>query len=355
MLVHVFHGDGGQVHALGAGAVAALLDVAQQLAALDDVAPVVAAGVGHSQHHLGVRCQRLQRVQGGAGQMAHTKHHDPPRHAAGQRPGACPQALDDLAVQAGAQHGVLLGCQVVQQGAPQQGLPALVGGHGGFGLAGVDQHLAPLCPGLQPVDAVVLVLVEQVGQPGGQLQRAVGPLPLQVAPHGGEGLLRRRPFQQAGQEAHQAPGLGPLVQRRDARHRLRAQHLPIGAPQKAPRQLHPGGGAHARLAGQLHLEPLGHAIALHEHDFFFERVQRVLAQPGDDGLGQRFGLVAVQGDPAGGNGRQGGGGTGQGHLVVGPKGGEGLHRRGKGRRILSWRRSNPAPCAKNKVLRHPAQ
>ena len=64
---------------------------AQQLTALQDVGPVVAAGVGDGQQHLGVAGQRSQRGQRLARQMGRTKQHHPPgqgrrwRLALGQR------------------------------------------------------------------------------------------------------------------------------------------------------------------------------------------------------------------------------------------------------------------------------
>jgi hypothetical protein len=77
-----------------------------------------------------------------------------------------------------------------------------------------------------------------------------------------------------------------------------AQNLPVAAPDKARRQLDLCSGAHALLLGHAHLEPLGHAVALHQHDLGLQRLQGMRRQPGQHGIGQRLGLVAVNGDQA---------------------------------------------------------
>ena len=117
----------------------------------------------------------------------------------------------------------------------------------------------------------------------------------QVLGHGRKHRLR----QHAGQQLHQPPGHGQLVQRRLAGHRACTQHLAVGAPDKTPRQLHPRRSAHPGLARHLHLQPLGHAAALHQHHFFLEGLQRVAAQPGDEGLRQVFRAVTVQNNESG--------------------------------------------------------
>ena len=60
----------------------------------------------------------------------------------------------------------------------------------------------------------------------------------------------------------------------------------------------PGGGTDATDARQLHLDPFGHAVALHQYDFFFKRIQGVPSDPVDDDLSQVFGAVAVKGNEA---------------------------------------------------------
>jgi hypothetical protein len=152
---------------------------------------------------------------------------------------------------------------------------------------------------LQPVGAVDLVLVKQIGQAAGQLQQAIRLVAAQKTRHG----LEHGVTQALGQQSHQPPGHGQLVQRRVGRHVVCAQHLAVGAPQKARGQLHPRGRTHPTLARQLDLDPLGHAVALHQHDFALQRVQRVPAQPTRQGVGQHLGAVAVQGNEARQDGR----------------------------------------------------
>ena len=185
-----------------------------------------------------------------------------------------------------------------QHAPPQLGLPKLVFGQlvrtGRFA-----QDVTPGGPVLQPIGSVNLVLVKKVSQSAGELQQTVRLVATQKTRH----RLEHRIVQASGQQSHQPPGHGQFVQRRVGRHIVRAQHLPVSAPQKARRQLHPRGRAHAALACQLDLDPLGHAVALHQHHLALERVQRVHAQPSRQGVGQHLGAVAVQGNETGGNGR----------------------------------------------------
>ena len=139
-----------------------------------------------------------------------------------------------------------------------------------------------------------LVLVEQVSQVGAELQQAVGTGLAQVVGDGCQGGIG----QQCGQLLHQPPGEGQFVQRGIGGHGVRTQYLTVSTPQKAGGQFDAGGSGHAQRCGQLHLEPLGHAVALHQQGFGFQRVQRMALQPRHNGLGQGFGAVAVQGDEA---------------------------------------------------------
>ena len=125
----------------------ALVFRAQQVAPVDDVAPVKAAGVGHGQNHLAVRRQRGQQLQVGAGDVAHAKHHQAARHPA-RKVLVALQARQRLAVQVGAGGAALLGRQALQHRAPQCRLPALVVRQG-LGLAsGGGDGVVPGGPGL---------------------------------------------------------------------------------------------------------------------------------------------------------------------------------------------------------------
>ena len=179
----------------------------QPLAPVDDVAPVVLARVGHGQQHLAVRGQRRQHVQQLPRHVAHAKHRHASRHRAGQRLARL-QVRQRPRMQ-GRTGGLALG--VIQGGqhtAPEFGLPALVFGQ--FVRAcGLAQHIAPGGPVLQPIRAVDLVLVKQVGQSAGQLQLAVRLVALQKPSH----RLEHRIAQATGQQGHQPPGHGQFVQR----------------------------------------------------------------------------------------------------------------------------------------------
>ena len=262
---------------------------AQQLAPVHDVAPVVAAGVGQGQDHLAVRRQRCQGLQRGRRHLAHAKGCDPLGHGLRHRL-ATGQVLQKLLMQARA-YALLLCCaQGSEHRAPQRSLPALVVGQRLRCAIGQKHMVVPGSPGVQPVAAVVLVLVVEVRQLVTELQQARGIVVLQKPRH----RPKHRLAQQAGEQLHQAPGHGQLVQGRLAGHGLRAQHLAVGAPQKARRQLHTRSRTHATPARQLHLQPLGHAVALHQDDFFHQRRQRRALQPRGHHLHQVFSPVAVK-------------------------------------------------------------
>ena len=269
----------------------------QPFAPVNDVAPVVLARVGHGQQHLAVRGQRRQHLQQLPRHVAHAKHRHASRHRAGQRLARL-QVGQRPRMQRRAGGLSLAVIQSGEHAPPQFGLPQLV-----FAElimpSGFAQHVAPGGPVLEPIGAVDLVLVKQIGQSAGQLQQPVGLIAAQKACHG----LEHRVLQAAGQQGHQPPGHGQFVERRIGWHIVRAQHLAVGAPQKARRQLHPRGRAHAALACQFDLDPLGHAVALHQNHFALQRQQRVRAQPARQGVGQHLRAVAVQGNEAGRNGR----------------------------------------------------
>ena len=280
-----------QILAALVGMAAALL--AQQLAPVDGIGPVKAAGVGNGNQHLAVLGNAAQKLHQRQRHLAHAEHH----HAARQRRNgrlAALQRVQNPRQQGRAGGGTLLLIKFGQHLAPQLGLPELPFGNGRIGAARRAQHILALLPGGQPVGAVDLVLVEQVGQLFGQLQQT---LRLARAQKVGN-RCERRLAQALRQQTHQAPDHGRLVQRRFTRHLMPAQNLPVAAPDKARRQLDLCCGAHALLLGHAHLEPLGHAVALHQHDLGLQRLQGMRRQPGQHGIGQRLGLVAVNGDQA---------------------------------------------------------
>lgn len=205
---------------------------------------------------------------------------------------------------AGAALRQALGAHVGEQFAPQLGLPALLGIQLDGLAAGLAQPVVPGGPVLQPVGAVHLVLVEQVGQAFGQLVTLA-----QVVVIGEEATQRREAVacQQRRQQAHQTPGQRALVQQRDAGNRLASQHGPIGLPEEGGGQLHVDGRGDAatapvllRILGQRLLEPLGHAAAVYQHHLVLQRAQRIAPHPGHRQVAQRVQAVAMDDHEAGG-------------------------------------------------------
>ncbi len=156
---------------------------AQQLAALDDVGPVITAGIGQRDQHLHIPRQRHQRIEHHGRQMRSAKQHHPARQRGSGRVGCAFGGMQRL--QHGALHlrtgGLTLRfAQLGQNPAPQPGLPALIFGQGRRAPERVDEHIAALCPGVEPVVAVDLILVVEVGQTLRQLQAAQQVLTLQI-------------------------------------------------------------------------------------------------------------------------------------------------------------------------------
>ncbi len=273
---------------------------AQQLAALDDVGPVEAARIGNRQQHLDLARQRRQRLQRLHRHVRHAEQHDAARQARA-RPFRPIERGEKALVQLRPDRGARGFVERRQHLAPEAGLPALaVRQRRRSRPPGVaaGRWSAPAGPGAEPVAAVDLVLVVQIGQPLRQLQPAIQAAALQEAGQ----RLEAGALEQRRQQLHQPPGQRQLVERRLRRHRIAAEHLPVGAPQEARRQLDAGRGADAGVRGQAHLQPLGHAVALDQEDLLLERRQRMRRDPFEDGLAQQLGAVAVQHQQAGADG-----------------------------------------------------
>ena len=268
---------------------------AQQLAPFDDVGPVVAARVGDGHQHLRVGRQRGQRLQRLHRHMGHAEEDHAARDRRGQRR-ARGERREEALVQLRAGRAALLAIEPGQHVTPQRGLPALVlGQRQVVGTTQARQHVAAGFPRGEPVAAVDLVLVVQIGQPLCELQASAQVAVTQETGQRREARARR----DLGQQVHQPPGERLPVERRACRHRVAAQHLAVAAPQKARRQLDPRGSAHAAARGQRHLQPFGHAVALHQKDLFLQRLQRMAADPFEERVAQQFGAVAVQDEETG--------------------------------------------------------
>ena len=287
MGMHRVQRHGGQITAITGWLAAALRR--QQLAPIHDVAPMKATGVGDGQQHLAVRCQCHQRLQGAAGHLAHAERHDPPRHAGHRRHGRT--EVGDNALMQGRPDAVALRrIQCSEQGTPQGRLPELLRRQWDRCTSARQQVVLALRPSLEPIRTVVLVLVKQVGQTAGQLQHAIGLAGQQKA-----GYRRKNGFStENGQQLHQPPDHRQFVQGRLCWHGIAAQHLPVGTPQKAGRQLDPGRSADVTQAGHLHLDPFRHTVALHQNDVFFERRQGMAMQPVDNHVDQVLRTIAVE-------------------------------------------------------------
>ena len=274
----------------------AVAAAAQQILVGDDVGPVVAARIVDAHQQLAPAVQRRQHFEGLARHRRDAEHHHPPRQAHRRRVGVGGGRHEGLVHRRTPDTSGII--DVGQQRTPQGSLPAAVGRQRHFGAGGANQHVAAGGPGGQPIGTIDLVLVEQVGQPLGELE-ALAPVVV-VGEKAGQRRVHRLGDQRR-QHPHQAPHQPWLVEGRDLRHRARSEHRAIDLPQEARRQreVEAGGDAAAGVVGgigrarQPQLEPLGDAVALHQDGLGLERRQRVTTNPGNHQLAQGLGMVAV--------------------------------------------------------------
>ena len=180
--------------------------------------------------------------------------------------------------------------------APQRGLPTLIVRELATAALDVGDDVVRREPAVEPVRAKDLVLIEQRGETLGELQA-----PLEIAV-GEEGRDRRvdRLMQTPRQFMHQPPHERVAIERGLRGDALATEHRAIHAPQEATRQLEAHRGAHAGRRGHRHLQPVGGRVALHEHHFLLERLERLAREPREDVVAQQFETIALQDDEAGG-------------------------------------------------------
>ena len=292
MQVHLFQRHIGQVPPCPCRKTA--LVHAQPFAAIHDVSPVVAAGIGNGQQHLAVPRHGGQPVQHRLRHMRHAEQDDAARQLGTLRwEMPLQQCIQRTPVDLGSRCGALGIGQALQHFTPQRRLPAFALGQGRQCAARPAQAVASVGPVVQPIGAIDLVLIPQVGQAPGQQVMSMGA--------GAAQRVRQRcivgPLGQRRQQLQQPPRQRSLVCGRVSPH-LGAEHLPVAAPQEARGQLHAQRGTDPAAHGHGHLEPLGHGIALHQHHLSLQRFERVAVQPLGHGLGQILHAVAMQRQPS---------------------------------------------------------
>ena len=263
-------------------------------APIDHMAPVMPTRVLHHHHDLTEFAQRRQRFNRLHGQGRNAKHHHAVRQACRtRRRGQGLERLHELGMYRCARGLGLTFTHIGLQSPPQMCLPDLVLGHwlGGTGMG--LQHITALRPIGKPVGAVTLVAVQHIGHLLRQLvQLAAIAVAGQVMR---QGLVNRLLLGDLRQQTQQAPDQGRLVKRHVHRHSLRAQHTAVDLPQKGGRQLHACGRANAqsRIVGQCHLQPMFHAVALHQKDFGLQGRQRPVFDKVHHQIAQVFQAVAM--------------------------------------------------------------
>ena len=275
--------------------------MAQQVLIGNDIAPVVLTGVEHAKQHLREAADHRQRLQRLRRQRRDTKYDHPPRQA-GWPAVTVEQVLDKTRMDARPAVAQTFSAHIHQHRAPERRLPAfLVIQRPRAGSRQADM-VAPGGPVVEPVGAVNLILVEQVGQPHRQLVTlaAIVVIGEKAFKRGEVGLIL-----QCGQQPHQPPGQRLLVERRLLGHAVAPQNATVAVPEKPRRQLHiqrrgDAAAALRRVGSQRHLQPLGDAVALHQDDFVFQRRQRVRPHPVHRQLAQGLQAVAVDDHQTGG-------------------------------------------------------
>ncbi|TLD46937.1 MAG: hypothetical protein FAZ92_00786 [Accumulibacter sp.] len=150
---------------------------AQEVAVGDDVGPVMPARVVHADQDLRPPRQHGENLERLLWQAGDAKDQQAPRQSV--RPpgrGPLPRPFHEGGMNrgtpGGSRHagGCRAGGDIGQQCAPQRCLPTLPAGQRPAVAAAVGQDVAARCPGGQPVRAIHLILIEEVGQPLGQLE-----------------------------------------------------------------------------------------------------------------------------------------------------------------------------------------
>ena len=273
----------------------------EQFATFDDVTPVVLAGVLDSHDDLAHATQLRERLDRLHRQRRDTEHKDPRGQAGGTRAVVPGDGLDEGAVH-GCTRGVFVACtHVGAQRPPQRRLPAVFEGRGA---------VIATFPGLQPVGAVLLVAIKDIGHLLRQLPgTAAIVVTVQVVRQWR--VAQRIGRDTGGQQPQQSPGQRALVEDQLLGHGTAAQHGTIGLPQEGGGQVDVCRGANAdgRVVGQRLLQPVLHAVALDEELLGHQRRQRVIADLLDDQVAQVFEPVAVDDQETGrGSGRGSDGG-----------------------------------------------
>ncbi|EXI73639.1 MAG: hypothetical protein AW07_02325 [Candidatus Accumulibacter sp. SK-11] len=291
----------------------AVVPAAQQVAVGDDVGPVVPARVVHADQDLRPARQCRQDLERLLWQARDAEDQQPERQAVRSlRRLPVPRTAHEGGMDGGASGGRRRsGCRrcrrhVGQQRTPQRRLPALLGGQWPAAATTVDQQVAAHGPGRQPVRAIHLILIKEVGKALGKLE-ALALLAVVLE----EGVQRcvLGPTADLRQETQQAPEQSLLVEGRYLRHRLVAEQRTIGRPEKARRQRHlerrgnTQAAGRARVAGGVggkrHLQPLRNAAALHQNGLILERRQWMTLHPGNHQIPQDLRPVAVDDDQTG--------------------------------------------------------
>ncbi|MNP28458.1 hypothetical protein D3C76_1214220 [compost metagenome] len=162
----------------------------------------------HAQQHLAETRQARQCFQGLGWQRGDTKHDHPGWQPCGG-PLQAVDTFDEALMHPGAALRHTLLANILQQCPPQLGLPTVAWGQRFALAAGGVEDVFSCGPVLEPVGAVDLVLVKQVGQP---LRELVTLAQVAVIDEKAPQRLEMRALDQGWQQAHQAPGQRGLVE-----------------------------------------------------------------------------------------------------------------------------------------------
>lgn len=270
---------------------------------------MVLTGVMDAQQHLR---ELRQRGKGFQGLRRHGRdaEHDHASRQPWRRRIELRHAGDEAAVYPGPALDHAIVAHVGQQRPPQRRLPAILRRQRDRATARGAEHVAPVFPIVQPVGAIDLVLVVQIGEPFGKLMAlAHAGVVGQEAAQWQEGLV----VQLRRQQAQQPPGQPVAIERRSLRQLVAPQHQPIGPPKKARGKLDVDGGGNAaalplsaRVFRQREFEPLGNAIALHQDGFIFQWRKRRPLHPRHRQSAQVFQAIAVDDHETGSKWRRSG-------------------------------------------------
>ena len=256
------------------------------------MAPVFLARVLNHHDDLTPATQGGQGLYHLHGQVGNTEHHNARRQTFWFQSFRLLNLVHELRMHVGpgkALRGKLGGLRlqhILLKLLPQMCLPNLVERHD-FALSFVSQYILAIAPIGEPIGAVALVTIKNVGH---LLCQLIPLTPMWIVFDVSQQRRNLVRLSKLGQQAPQAPNQSLFVKGHRYWHHRLAQYQTVHAPNKARRQFHLRGcaNAHGAVVCQGHFKPVLHAIALHQQGFWHQGGQGLAAKQAKREIAQVF-------------------------------------------------------------------